>query len=213
MLIADTFPVSEFKLTDMLGAAGATIGVIIAGVIFLQFLSSKYTELAGRYREFTEEYRKGEAGEGRHNRLQSQIRLYHRRLRLLLRASWLAGIAVMLLITSIFAGGVSRILPEAVPIKWLGAGALFVGLALVAVGVLLELIESIDTRHEIGEEVGDLDDPAKSQSLNSVSDEERRRMRSPTRQVAESGPLILDPPGVGTLFVRLFTVRGKTLGD
>lgn len=71
---------------------------------------------------------------------------------------------MLFLITSVFAGGVSMILPEAVAVKWVGAGSLLAGLLLGAVGVLVELIESIHTRHEIGEEVGNLDDPAKKRT-------------------------------------------------
>src|SRR5689334_16725757 len=82
--------VAEFKLTDLLGSAGATIGIIIGGVIFLQFLSSKYDSLAGRYRELTRDYR-GQGQSHRHESLQYQIRVYRRRLRLLNSGSWLAG--------------------------------------------------------------------------------------------------------------------------
>jgi hypothetical protein len=37
--------VSDYKLTDLRSTAGATIGVITAGTIFLQFLISKYADL------------------------------------------------------------------------------------------------------------------------------------------------------------------------
>ena len=39
--------VSAYKLTDLLGSAGATIGTFIGGTIFLQFLSSKYVDTQG----------------------------------------------------------------------------------------------------------------------------------------------------------------------
>lgn len=87
------FEVSDYKLTDLLSSAGGAIGIIIAGVVFLPFVSSKYVELAGRYREMADEYRGRESDEPRHGPLRRQTRVYHR-LRLLNRASWL-GAAVM----------------------------------------------------------------------------------------------------------------------
>ncbi len=38
-MFATILQISDYKLTDLLSAAGATIGVIIAGTIFLQFLT------------------------------------------------------------------------------------------------------------------------------------------------------------------------------
>ena len=151
---------ADFGLTELLGSAGATIGVIIAGTIFLQFLSSKYVELFGRYRDLTREYRGG-AGGPRHGLLQNQIHVYRRRLWLLNRASWLAAVALLCFLVSVLLGGFSMVWPHVVAIKWTGAVGLFSGLALTAAGVALELYESVQARGEIGEEAGDLDSPAK----------------------------------------------------
>jgi hypothetical protein len=60
--------VSDYKLTDLLSTAGATIGIIIAGTIFLQFVNTKYLELSGRYRELACEYRGVPGEHGRHTR-------------------------------------------------------------------------------------------------------------------------------------------------
>jgi len=160
MLTTPTFAAGDFGLTDLLGSAGATIGVIIAGTIFLQFLSSKYVELSGRYRSLTGEYRKGGAGESRHSLLQKQIGTYRRRLFLLNRASWLACVALLCFLVAVLLGGLSMVFPTAAAVKWAGTSGLFAGLALIAGGVGLELYESVLARFEIGEEVGDLDGPA-----------------------------------------------------
>jgi hypothetical protein len=160
------FAVGDFNLTDLLGAAGATIGVIISGTIFLQFLSSKSTELAKRYRELAKEYRQGEVNDARHSVLQPQIRIFRRRLWLLLWASWLAGGALVCFIFAVVSGGISMLLPKTGSVNVIGAVMLFVGLGTIALAVFLEVLESIFSRHELHDEVGDLDDPVKAQDVN-----------------------------------------------
>jgi len=102
---------SEYKLTDLISSAGATIGVIIAGTIFLQFLSTKYTELFGRYSEMTSEYRGVTGDHVRHRPLQTQIQVYRSRLVFLNRASWLGAVALLCLILTVLAGGFSMVYP------------------------------------------------------------------------------------------------------
>jgi hypothetical protein len=156
--------VSDYKLTDLLGSASATIGIIIAGTIFLQFMSAKFMELTNRYRTLTGEYRGGGAAENRHGMLQAQIRNYRRRLWLINRASWLAGVALLCFLISVLVGGLSMVYPPVVTFKGVGTIALFIGLVLIGGAVILQFIESIRAAHEIDEETGDLDGPAKSES-------------------------------------------------
>jgi hypothetical protein len=154
--------VSDYKLTDMLSSAGATIGIIIAGTIFLQFLSTKYMDLGGRYRALTQEYRGGNAGESRHGLLQQQIRRYRCRLRLIDWASWLAAVSLMCFVLAVIAGGFSMAYPHLHHCKWFGTGGLLIGLTSMGVAVFLELVESVLARHELSEEIGDLDDAARN---------------------------------------------------
>lgn len=153
--------ISDYKLTDLLSSAGATIGVIIGGVIFLQFLSSKYVELANRYRDLTKDYRDGRGGNERHGPLRYLIQVYHRRLWLLVRASWLAGAALLGFIIAVLAGGLSVAFPAVVTFKAVGSIGLLLGLLLIGAGMTVELWESVLARHEIGSEVADLDEPSK----------------------------------------------------
>jgi|GEM_PF-2574421 len=155
------FAVSDYKLTDLLSSAGATIGIIIAGTIFLQFLSSKYVELSGRLRELTGEYRAKQDREPRHAPLRAQIQIYHRRLVLLNRASWISAVALLCFLAAVLAGGLSMAYPPVRAIKTVGSVGLLVGLLLIGAAVLLELIESVLARHEIADEIADLDDEAK----------------------------------------------------
>ena len=158
--------VSEYKLTDLVSSAGATIGVIIAGTIFLQFLSMKYMELAGRYRELTSEYRGVEDGHNRHAPLRSQIRGYRRRLVLLNRASCLAAVALLNFLVAVTAGGLSLIYPPVRTIKAVGTFGLAAGLLLIAAAVTLELVENFMARTEIWDEISDLDEEARRWSIH-----------------------------------------------
>jgi len=150
--------VSEYKLTDLLSSAGATIGVIIAGTIFLQFLSTKYTDLCSRYRELTGEYRGRRKDEPRHGPLQSQIRMYRRRLMLMSRASALAALGLLCFLLAVLAGGLSILQPPQRAYKVIGTVGLFSGLVLIAAAVALGLVEIVLARHELGDEIADLDD-------------------------------------------------------
>jgi uncharacterized membrane protein YraQ (UPF0718 family) len=151
------------NLEEILSSAGATIGIIIAGTIFLQFLNTKYADLSGRYRELAIEYRGRHAEEPRHGPLRSEIRTYRERLRLMHRASILAAVALLFFLGVVLIGGIAMLLPAQGLLKWIGTGGLFLGLALIASAVLLELAELIMSRHELGEEIADLDDGVRSE--------------------------------------------------
>jgi hypothetical protein len=87
--------------------------------------------------------------------------LYRRRLVLLNRASWLAAVALLCLLSAVLAGCLSLVYPPLWAIKAVGTTGLFFGLLLMAAAVSLDLIERILARHEIEEEVADLDDEAR----------------------------------------------------
>jgi hypothetical protein len=156
-LLAD---LETFKLADLLGSAGATIGIIIAGVVFLQFLSARSNDVTIRYRSLAGEYRGPETGADRHNTLQEQLACYRLRLHLLLWASWFGAGALLRFLTAVAATGLSVVWMEVNAFRVLGAVAMFVGLAVMAVAVLVELVESIQSRSELGKEVADLDPAA-----------------------------------------------------
>jgi hypothetical protein len=157
-------PIAEYKLSDLLSSAGATIGIIIGGTIFLQFLSTKYTELSGRLREIAAEYRQKADKEPRHGPLQDQVRLYRKRLVLLHWGSSLGAVALLSLLAAVLAGALSMIYPSLRVIKTLGTAALLFGLVLIAAAVALEFVETVMAAKEIVDEVADLDDRAKLHS-------------------------------------------------
>ncbi len=94
--------------------------------------------------------------------MQRQLRLYRRRLQMMNWASWLAAVALLCFLGAVMAGGLSRVYPHAVALKLVGTAGILLGLVLMAVAALLELVESVLGRHEVGTESGDLDDSAKS---------------------------------------------------
>ncbi len=153
--------VSDYKLTDLLSSAGATIGIIIAGTIFLQFINSRYMELSGRYRELASEYRGVPGEHGRHAPLRVLIQRYRRRLVLLNRASWLAAVALLCFLSAVLIGGLSMLFPPVLEFKAGGTFGLMAGLLLIGVSVFLNLVESIMARTEIGDEIADLDEEAR----------------------------------------------------
>jgi Protein of unknown function (DUF2721) len=159
MQIGQLMETSDFKLAELLSGAAATTGIIVAGTIFLSFLSSKGAELAGRYRALTSEYRGGGAAEARHGVLQSQIRVYRRRLRLMNWAFWVAIVGLECFLAAVLAGGINKVYPSLPCVTSIGAFGLFAGMVLIGIALALELCESALSRKEIADEVNDLDDP------------------------------------------------------
>lgn len=155
--------IANFDLKEILGSASAAIGIIIAGAIFLSFLSGKYAGLLGRYSQFTGEYRSHDGDGPRHGAVRTQISFYHRRLWLLGRATWCGGAAMLSLLIAVLAGALSIVLPHIASWKWIGSAGLFLGLGCMGIGVFLDLWENILARHEIGVEVADLDDEARNE--------------------------------------------------
>jgi hypothetical protein len=153
--------VSDYKLTDLLSTAGATIGIIIAGTIFLPFVHTKYMELSGQYRELAGEYRSVPDEHGRHAPLCALIQRYRGRLILLNRASWLAAVAMLRFLAAVLIGGLSMLFPPVEELKVAGTTGPMAGLILIGIAVALVLSESIRARTEIGEEIADLDDEAR----------------------------------------------------
>jgi hypothetical protein len=158
------FTVSDYKLTDLLSSAGATIGIIIAGTIFLQFLSTKYVELSARFREMAAEYRTGKGEEPRHAPLRTQLWVYRRRLVLLNWGSCLGALELLFFWLAVLSGGLSLLKPTYRWILIVGTCGLFAGLICIGAAVALELVESILTAREIREEVADLDEGARGRA-------------------------------------------------
>ena len=74
------------------------------------------------------------------------------------RASTLAAVALLCFLLAVLAGGLSILNPPFRAYKAVGTIGLFGGLILMAGAVSLELAEILTARHELGDELADLDD-------------------------------------------------------
>src|SRR4051812_3207285 len=64
---------ADYKLSDMLSIAGATIGIIIAGAILMGNVIARYIAIFERYRALTGEYRDNHFSDQRRGGLKNQI--------------------------------------------------------------------------------------------------------------------------------------------
>jgi len=152
----------EFKLSELLGSAGAAVGLIIAGSIFLQCTSSRFNDLLLRFRSSTDEYRANHASDSRRPPLQAQIRMVRLRLRLMAWASWMAIGAILGLLVAMLCGGGEFLWHDNQLLKGIGAVGLALELVLIGTAAIVHLLESVFGRHEIDDESEDLDERMKA---------------------------------------------------
>jgi hypothetical protein len=80
---------------------------------------------------------------------------------MMMRASWLAALALLSFMTAVLTCDISLVYPDLTFLRDVGASGLFLGLILMAAAVLFELVQSIAGRRELAHETGDLDPAAK----------------------------------------------------
>lgn len=156
----------DYKLADLLSIAGATIGIIIAAGVILQMLSTKYTAIFERYRGLAGEYRSNHFSDPRRDSLKNQLSTYRRQIIYLNYSSLCVSLAVITFLVTVGVAGASVMFPQVMALRTVGTVALFAGLALIAVGIGLQVLELIVQRHSIGEEVSDFPDlPSVAEAL------------------------------------------------
>src|SRR5438270_10688643 len=74
---------ADYKLADLLGIAGATIGIIIAAGVLLQCFSTRYIAVFERYRALAGEYRGEQVSDPRRGNLRNELVDYRRQIRFL----------------------------------------------------------------------------------------------------------------------------------
>lgn len=149
---------ADFKLADLLGIAGATIGIIIAAAILMGGFHAKYLGLFERYRALTGEYRGDGPSDPRRGSLRAQIPNYRRRMNFLSIAGALMSVAVLLFILVVAVASVSVAYPHVLALRTVGTIGLILGLALIAGAVALDLRETLLSRQAIGQELEDFSD-------------------------------------------------------
>jgi hypothetical protein len=149
---------ADYKLADMLGIAGATIGIIIAAGILLGMVNARYTVMFDRYRSLTGELRGHGNHDVRHNRLRRQIVTARRQLAYLSFGSMAIMVAVLTFLGTVAVASLAVIYPKEMVLRTAGTVALFTGLGLIGLGVLLLLLDTLAERPSITYEAGDLDE-------------------------------------------------------
>jgi len=150
--------VADYKLADLLGIAGATIAIIIAGAILTGGFAAKYVGLFERYRGLTGEYRTNSASDPRKGSLRGQIANYRLRIHCMNIASICMGVALILFLLTVATASLSVIYPHTPLLRTLGTVGLFGGLTLIGGAVLMDLAETILSRGTIGVELADFSD-------------------------------------------------------
>src|SRR5579883_1011007 len=126
---------ADYKLSDFLGVAGATIGIIIAGGIMMGNLTAKYVAIVERFRGITGEYRRNDANEIRRGSLETQISAYGRQVLLLNYATSFTTLGVFVFLVTVGLASLSVMFPGVLVLRSLGTIGLFLGLASIMASV------------------------------------------------------------------------------
>lgn len=126
----------------LVGAASAPVALIIATSIFLSNLGAKYGVLCSTFRSVAEQFRKDGKDTDRTKGLTQQLRLYSRRLDILIRATFWLGLSILCFILTVFFTGVSVILPKSPVWPIITAVMSFSGMLILGASVLMELHEN-----------------------------------------------------------------------
>ena len=151
------FEMADYKLSDMLGISGATIGIIIAAGILLGNLTGRYSGVFDRYRALTGELRLDKASESRRGSLQAQINVYRKQIVYLNYGSRCLTLALLFFLLTVGIASMSVIFPKAMILRSLGTLGLFAGLLLIAVAVVMLLLDARIEKPMVIQETADLD--------------------------------------------------------
>src|SRR3954469_2408530 len=155
----------QFAMKDFLEAIGPSASLIFASWIFLSFLQTRYTAAYDRYRALIEGRRehllsahdKGESGnDQRQDKIDAQIALYRKRCENMRLATNVGVVAAILLIITILCGGLQVLMPQAAPLKIVGALTAMGGLLLLIVAAVFVIVENVQIRRVMDDEAEDL---------------------------------------------------------
>src|SRR5579884_4051590 len=103
---------ANLDVGKLVGAASAPVALIIATSIFLSNLSAKYGVLCSTFRSVAENFRNDNKDTDRTKGLSQQLRLYSRRLQILIRATFWLGFSILSFILTVFFTGVGVLFPK-----------------------------------------------------------------------------------------------------
>lgn len=148
----------DFKVTDLMGVAGATIGLVIANAILLSSVIAKYVPLIDRYRALGEERRRGGQSPQRKFSLREQMRLCAVRIRCLRRGYSILCVTLLAFLIAVSCASLGVMFPKALTVKLICIAALFLGFFLMGCATALQLIENAVSKREVASEREDLSD-------------------------------------------------------
>jgi hypothetical protein len=142
-------------LAKYVGAASAPVALIISTSIFLSNLTAKYIPIFSQLRSLTEEIRGNPEMEERVRSLHEQIGLYKTRLRWLMRAVFYLTLSILCFINTVAFTGISMFFPDQNIFPTITIASMFIGLALLALAVILEAWENHLGKYTLGSEMGE----------------------------------------------------------
>jgi len=157
--------IADYKLSDLLGIAGATIGLIIANGILLGGLSAKYVAIVERFRVLTGEYRGQDISDSRMGSVRVEIANYRWQILLLNVGAILLGLALLLFLFTVASASLSVVFPKEMWIRTAGTVSLFLGLLLIGAGMFCQTLDAFLERRNICKEAADFDDIPKAEGV------------------------------------------------
>jgi hypothetical protein len=150
------FQAADYKLADLLGVAGATVGIIIATGILMGMIVARYRGIFERYHMLGEQLRDEGTKGTRRTELEKEVISHRRQAYCLNTSSMLLAVAVLVFIIVLGLAGLSIVFPQAHILRLTGTVGLFVGLLFITTGILLMLFEMWTERGSISKETEDL---------------------------------------------------------
>jgi hypothetical protein len=136
-----------------ISAAVTPVVMISANAILISAISSKHQSMSDRLRALTAEWRNEATPESRRKAIADQVRLFDERLRWVTWSHIILYTATACFITMVIVIAVS---PALEALSGASLGLLVAGVALMFVGILLELLDLAKARTTVGVEIRDV---------------------------------------------------------
>ena len=145
----------DFELKDVMEAVGPSAALAFAAWLFLQLLQQRYTSAYTRYRDLVDAFRTGVEGK-RREVIKSEIKIYHKRVLLMLYATNIGLVGAILLLLALISSGLNAVF-KFDWLKYIGATGIVVGLTIVAICCVIVIVENSLIKHPIEAELHDLE--------------------------------------------------------
>ena len=174
-------------VAKFVGAASAPVALIIATSIFLSNLGAKYALLSGTFRELSNEFRKTEGkdkGSTRDKSVHEALRMYSRRLRALIRATFWLTVSIICFILTVVFTGVGVIFQQQKIWQIITALFSFAGLLILGASVGFEIWENHQAKRALILETSEFPDIVPEELLPGKHDFQRKHADESPRKAA-----------------------------